>query len=118
MELNSGEVICPNCNGDGFIKPDGCPLFFHMHVLMESWCWRCKGLGKIDWIMNITGDEVPVDNGADISKIYLREITKAVSLLLKKKKENDVNYSCDDTLDIYIKPTRAIEHIVVNVKWR
>lgn len=44
IKLNPGDILCPNCNGKtytGFI------------------CIECYGEGKLDWVENMVGKEIP-----------------------------------------------------------
>ena len=55
MNLESGEVICIECNGTGgiilgsFNNPD------------LIYCNKCNGTGKLDWIENIVGKKSDAD---------------------------------------------------------
>lgn len=46
IKLNPGEVLCDKCNGKGRIT-------YSKHF--SETCYKCKGVGKLDWIENIVG---------------------------------------------------------------
>jgi hypothetical protein len=50
--LNGGDIICPKCEGHGFVD----------HQYNEEWetqCDKCWGAGKLDWIERIMGKAPP-----------------------------------------------------------
>jgi len=49
MELKNGEVICSRCKGKGFTNEDNLSIGYY------SPCYKCSGLGVVDWITNIVG---------------------------------------------------------------
>lgn len=58
FKIEKGEIICPKCNGRGLFtfkrevvgSVGGCLTLFHT-------CTKCKSLGKIDWVDNLTAKE-------------------------------------------------------------
>ena len=56
MELNEGEVICPDCNGEKKIADP--KLNYYVFWIK---CPKCKGAGKLDWIENIVGKQNPIN---------------------------------------------------------
>jgi hypothetical protein len=53
MELEPGEVICNQCNGETFTRyTEQRGKGFYP---MKKTCDKCNGHGKLDWIENITG---------------------------------------------------------------
>lgn len=58
-ELKEGEVICSPCKGTGVIittekRGNG---FYQV----KTFCEKCNGDGKLDWIENITGKRTPLE---------------------------------------------------------
>lgn len=49
--LKEGEMVCPECNGMGYIDKIPSDNF---HVFKER-CPKCLGAGKLDWIENVVG---------------------------------------------------------------
>ena len=48
---NNSEFICDRCEGSG--------SKFDPTINMKVRCQQCGGVGKLDWIENIVGKEVP-----------------------------------------------------------
>jgi len=49
IKLEEGELICDNCYGDAF-KNDGSSVTF---------CMKCWGTGKLDWVDLCVGKKMP-----------------------------------------------------------
>ena len=45
--LEEGDIICPKCNGST------------LSTRSRHFCWRCRGVGKLDWIMQMMPPETP-----------------------------------------------------------
>lgn len=68
MDLNPGDVLCTECDGEGAIHsshPDGASMV----------CDKCKGYGKLDWIENVTGVK---DTPFTIYKKKLKAMNKQI----------------------------------------
>ncbi len=52
-ELKEGEVICDKCNGSGVIRTTE-QRGKHFYPI-KTFCEKCHGDGKLDWIENVTG---------------------------------------------------------------
>lgn len=46
-DFKDGDIICEVCNGWGY--------FYDCFDNKVSPCYHCKGIGKLDWITNVTG---------------------------------------------------------------
>jgi len=51
MKLEEGEMICDKCNGTGTNLDQT-----FGDDLRHSWCNKCHGRRKVDWITNIIGE--------------------------------------------------------------
>jgi len=67
MELQEGELFCPKCNGNGFVKGDI--------------CYYCSGMKTIFWIDHAVG------RGREHYESYNPRITSIVNEYLKIKRE-------------------------------
>jgi hypothetical protein len=70
IQLNPGEIICPECNGSG-------NNIFEQSDLWNaiSQCSKCLGSGKLDWIERIVGKPrnwIEID----LSQEILRELSE------------------------------------------
>jgi DnaJ-class molecular chaperone len=48
MDLKPGEFICDQCNGTGHYVE-------YYYGQSDTWCDKCYGAGKLDWIENVVG---------------------------------------------------------------
>ena len=55
IELEDGEVICPECKGDGVVRAWNV-AYTSMRTVT---CLRCFGTKKLDWIDMIVGKDEP-----------------------------------------------------------
>lgn len=67
MELNEGEIKCPECYGNKKITD---PKLSYIYWIT---CPKCKGKGKLDWIENIVGkkEEFRLDFSVEYTIQYL-----------------------------------------------
>jgi len=54
--INEDEIICSQCNGEGFIIEEvGKEEWDERKIPIKNICDKCLGTGKLDWIENIVG---------------------------------------------------------------
>lgn len=46
-DFKDGDIVCEVCNGWGY--------FYDCFDNRVSQCYHCRGMGKLDWITNVTG---------------------------------------------------------------
>jgi len=66
IELEDGEVICPECKGFGVVKA----------WMRTITCLRCFGTKKLDWIEMIVGKEGDLYESSSFSSQRSSSITK------------------------------------------
>jgi len=106
LDESIGEVICPQCNGNGFF------------------CNKCLGTGKLDWVEQIVGkkpkeDTFTVYNTFTVSDASINgtintftledEIRRIVSEELAKKIDEDILKSLMDKFSSVKEPTNLLE---------
>ena len=53
-DFKDGDCVCEVCNGWGY--------FYDCEDNKVSQCYHCKGIGKLDWVSNVTGAMKMSDN--------------------------------------------------------
>lgn len=61
-DFKEGDCICEVCNGWGY--------FYDCYDNRVSQCYHCLGIGKLDWIANVTGVTNIANNGMASSSSY------------------------------------------------
>ena len=73
MELKDGEVVCPECNGQGFPREKGIP-YTKSGMMYYPRCEVCLGHGKGHWMDLITGKNIKPLSGRWSTTRWLSEI--------------------------------------------
>jgi len=98
INLDKGEIICPECNGDSWIHE----LVKEKGIVYTRYCRYCKGEGKLDWIDNLTTKNKKYCR-RDINSFIIKNLTPFETIQLgpnlKIKPNNYIHYyhlDCDD----------------------
>lgn len=75
-DLNDGEMICPKCNGVGFLNK----IEFDDSSIYKDLCDKCQGTGKLDWIENIRGKKPNMYNSSSSGMLWSTSGWSDVSL--------------------------------------
>jgi hypothetical protein len=69
MKMDKGYTVCDECNGIGFIAP---------YTFDSTFCRKCRGVGKLNWIENIFGKDLLSKEDFQIREInYINAMKEA-----------------------------------------
>lgn len=97
IKLEKGGMICPECNGTGISEyVQEINIQNYQTITGKTFCKKCLGNGKLDWIENLVGKENPLNNvqmfNESIPQDLIDELYKNMSEHLAKDIDKRIMY--------------------------
>lgn len=100
IKLEKGEMICPECNGSGISEyVQEINIENYQTITGKTFCEKCFGTGKLDWIENLVGKENPIHNvqmfDKNIPQTLIDELYENMSKYVAEDIDKEIMYGSD-----------------------